>query len=64
MDNDDMKVAIVYTACQNCDHEAEFRGIVHDDTAYFPCFSCETVFILGSISGWSTFFDEDEDNNQ
>jgi hypothetical protein len=57
------QIATIYTGCQNCDHEAEFHGVVLEDVAYFPCLSCQTVFTLGTIDGWSNFFDEDEEEN-
>jgi hypothetical protein len=57
------QIATIYTGCQNCDHEAEFHGVVLEDIAYFPCLSCQTVFTLGTIDGWSNFFDEDEEEN-
>ena len=44
-------------------NESEFYGIVIDDVAHFPCPNCKRVFVLGSIDGWSNFFDDDDNDD-
>jgi hypothetical protein len=53
-------LAVLYTGCQLCDHEAEFYGVVLDDVAHFPCGNCREVFTIGNIGGWSSFFEDDD----
>ncbi len=57
---EELEFAIIATGCQECDHVAEFYGVVIDDVAHFPCPNCKRVFVLGSIDGWSNFFNDDD----
>ena len=62
--DDFLEYAVVATGCQHCDHEAEFHGVVIDDVAHFPCSNCKQVFELGNIDGWSTFFEDEYDEER
>jgi len=63
--NNNNNDATVYTACEECGHEAEFHGHVDktDDTAHFTCPNCHQTFVLGTYDGWSNFFDDGEEDD-